>query len=100
MWQLLSEREGWSKIPRYALGGSSGGAFVLNLALRLPLDGVIPIIMAVKSSLLETKPASQDQAKTWPFPPTIFIHMPRDTGTAQGVASNAATLKKQVRFPF
>ena len=40
VWRILSEREAWSRIPHYGLGGSSGGAFVLFLAQRLPLDGV------------------------------------------------------------
>jgi hypothetical protein len=38
-WGVLAERSGWAKLPRYALGVSSGGAMVLALALRLPLDG-------------------------------------------------------------
>jgi len=38
-WGVLAERSGWAKLPRFALGVSSGGAMVLALALRLPLDG-------------------------------------------------------------
>lgn len=98
MWQELSAREGWGRKAVYALGGSSGGAFALHLALRLPLNGVIPVIMAVQSNLLESKPRAADQSKSWPFPPTFFIYMSRDEVTAQSVTSNIAVLKKQVNL--
>ena len=100
MWEELVIREGWAKIPRYALGGSSGGAFALHLAMRLPLSGVAAIIMGVQSGMLESKPRSADQSKSWPFPPTMFIHMSRDESTTQNVVANIAVLKKQARADF
>ena len=90
------EREGWAKVPRYALGGSSGGAFALHLAMRLPLSGVVSVIMAVQSVMLESKPRSADLSKSWPFPSTMYIHMSRDESTTQNVVANVAALKKQV----
>ena len=97
MWQELLEREGWGRIPHYALGGSSGGAFVLFLAQRIPLDGVAPVIMAVQPQTLEVKPrAAADATKSWNFPPTFFVHMARDEMTVEGVTADVATLKKQV----
>ena len=98
VWEELVDREGWAKIPRYALGGSSGGAFALHVAMRLPLSGVTAIIMAVQSAMLEAKPRSTDQSKSWPFPPAMFIHMSRDESTTQNVVSNIAVLKKQARL--
>ena len=95
-WEELVAREGWGRVPHYALGGSSGGAFLLYLALSVPLDGVIPVIAAVPSDGLEARPRAADSSKTWPFPPTYFVHMERDETTAKGVAANVATLKKQV----
>ena len=96
VWQELLEREGWGRIPHYALGGSSGAAFVLFLAQRIPLDGVGPVIMAVPPQTLEVKPRSADSAKSWNFPPTFFVHMARDEMTVEGVTADVATLKKQV----
>ena len=69
---------------------------MLHLAQRVPLDGVIPVIMGVQPGLLENKPHAVDLSKSWPFPPTFFIHMARDDATAQLVALDITTLKKQV----
>ncbi len=59
------------RLPRYALGASSGGAFVLQLPKLFALDAVVSQIMAVPAHLLPHKP-----------PPLLFVHMPRDTRTA------------------
>lgn len=52
----IAERESWSGLPRFALGGSSGGAFVLHLALRLQLSGLCAQLMAVQPQHLEAPP--------------------------------------------
>ena len=36
--QALTKQRGWSGLPMYALGASSGGALVLLLALKMPLQ--------------------------------------------------------------
>lgn len=36
--QALTKQRGWSELPMYALGASSGGALVLLLALKVPLQ--------------------------------------------------------------
>lgn len=95
--KTLAERSGWGSLPRFALGASSGGAMVLALALRMPLDGVCPMIMAVPPQLLETRPGDPASGKTWAFPPTFFSHMERDSNTARAVAADMAALKKQAR---
>ena len=56
VFEALAEREGWGKLPRFALGGSSGGAFALHLALRLQLSGLCIQLMAVTPENLETAP--------------------------------------------
>ena len=155
-WGVLAERSGWAKLPRFALGVSSGGAMVLALALRLPLDGArAPAAIKAAASatclgmaagglhLLRSpalrrercelrrrqctrcgrprfaarRPARRRGAhdhgraaddaggqangpgnwQNWAFPPTMFVHMERDTNTARAVAADMALLKKQAR---
>lgn len=86
--ETLSKREGWQKLPTYALGGSSGGAFALHLAMRLPLKGLCIQLMAVPSEHLLLP-------KGLTFPPTAFVHMSRDGRTAEGVKGNIDVLKTQ-----
>lgn len=97
-WAALAERAGWAKLPRYALGASSGGAMALALAQRLPLDGVCSVIMAVPPAMLEAKPGDPASGRTWAHPPAIFVHMARDANTARAVAADTAALKKQARI--
>ncbi|KAI8462388.1 MAG: hypothetical protein J3K34DRAFT_189448 [Monoraphidium minutum] len=88
----LLAREALAALPLYALGASSGGAFVLALAAELKLDGVCSEIMAshsVDEAALLAKTAFGR------YPPTAFAHMPRDARTARGVAENARVLKEQ-----
>jgi hypothetical protein len=37
------------------------------------------------------------KAAPWPFPPALFVHMPRDERTAAAVAEDIATLQSQAR---
>jgi hypothetical protein len=67
-----------SHLPLAALGVSSGGAFVLQLAKAIPLHAVVSQIMAIPPSYLVGYRGA-------PFPPTLFIHMPRDKRTGAGV---------------
>ena len=61
--------------PLSALGASSGGAFVLQLPRLIKLGAVVSQIMAIPPSMLLAPDSSQ-------FPPTLFVHMPRDERTA------------------
>jgi predicted esterase len=92
--------------PIFAFGASSGGAFALALgARRAPaLRGVIAEIMGHPSLAAwvggggATGGANAAASKSKPkYPPTAFIHMPRDGDTAALVAVNAAELKQAVR---
>ena len=56
-------------------GASSGGAFVLQLAERVPFAAIVSQIMAIPPHLLPPK-----------MPPVLFVHMPRDARTAALVA--------------
>ena len=51
--QALLKRQGWFELPLYALGGSSGGALVLMLALRMQLQvlllSCLALLMVTKS---------------------------------------------------
>lgn len=96
-WQGLLEQENWGRLPHYALGGSSGGAFAMLLAQRVTFDGVCPIAAFVQPHTLDTRPKAPDFSRSWQFPPTFFVFMERDELTAEGVASNIAVLKKQVK---
>lgn len=70
-------------LPCVALGASNGGTFVMHLPLWVPLRAVVCQIMAVREHVLAAMPGS---------PPVLFVHMPRDTRTAAGVARNVQRL--------
>lgn len=63
-------------LPLFAFGASSGGAFATLLPAA---DGPRPRGLAVQISAGHTK-AIQEEHKS--FPPTVFVHMPRDEQTA------------------
>ena len=102
VWQFLMEENNWEKIPHFALGGSSGGAFILYLAQRLQLNGLNPVIMSVPSAFLELKQKSTETAKQTSLPATFYVSMERDQILMEGggVLSNMATLSKQVWIWF
>jgi hypothetical protein len=111
----LLPREGLAAAPLFALGASSGGAFVLALAAFVRLSGVGCQIMALPPDLLlqlaesarSAPPAvpggarrlsapAADAAGTGApggYPPALFVHMPRDARTAAAVASDVAALR-------
>ena len=70
---------------------------VLLLALRMQLDGIVPQIMSLSAHMLEEKPLDPATGKSWSYPPTYFMHMALDQGTAQQVSADIAVIKsKQV----
>lgn len=101
-WEFLVEENHWENIPHFALGGSSGGAFILYLAQRVQFNGLIPVIMSVPSAFLETKTKEPGTIKQTNIPPTFYISTERDQIFLEGggVASNVATLAKQVDNSF
>ncbi|KAG2499116.1 hypothetical protein HYH03_002700 [Edaphochlamys debaryana] len=89
----LLPREGLSRLPLFALGGSSGGGFVLGL------PGVMPgRVAGVAVQGQGGPPSIAREYRTISgetYPPTVFVHMPRDTTTAQVVAKDIDAFRKE-----
>ncbi|CAK0738447.1 hypothetical protein CVIRNUC_001044 [Coccomyxa viridis] len=94
-WAVLAARENWEKLPKYALGVSSGASMVLLLALRMQLDGIVPQIMSLPPHMLEGTPSDPVSGKSWGYPPTYFMHMALDHATAQRVSADIAAIKSK-----
>lgn len=91
--KIITKREQKLKqLPIYALGASSGGGFVLLLPRTMHLKGIIAEIMAVPSQELEQ---AQQGKGGFSHPPTVFMHMPRDTRIAPVVADDVAVLESR-----
>ena len=72
---------------------------VLFLAMRMPLDGIVPQIMSLPPHMLEVKPTDPAAGKSWTYPPVYFVHMELDRATAQRVTADINILKtKQARL--
>ncbi|KAG2425049.1 hypothetical protein HYH02_015098 [Chlamydomonas schloesseri] len=120
-------------LPRYALGASSGGGFVMSLPLVFPpgyWSGLIvqiaaapPGMLAAYKQVAAAAAAAQQPLKPAPitssaaatstaatargpgppsspashsaWPPTLFVHMPRDTWLGGAVAADVAELRGQ-----
>lgn len=89
--KALSQAEQWGDLPIYALGASSGGAMVALLPFFAELQGICVQIMGVPPSVYQ----DLNTAAARPFPPTMFVHMPRDKRTAAAVAADVEALKAQ-----
>lgn len=94
--QLL-RRERLHHLPLFALGASSGGAFVLALASELPLTGVVSQIMALPPHMLTAfVERRRVNGLGGAYPPVMFVHMPRDEHTASLAEQNMQLLTEQV----
>ncbi len=80
-------REGLEGLPVFAVGASSGGA----LALALP--AVMPEVAGVIAQVRGVDPAALRLPGGRKFPPTVFIHMPRDEDNAAAVRADVAALR-------
>jgi len=82
-----NSQEGDSKVPVYAFGVGSGGAFVsttLSIAMaqnKTPLNGYISQVSAPK----KITPMARKAAADVPRPPGVFISMPRDMATRSSI---------------
>ena len=99
----LAAREKWGKgLPRYALGGSSGGAFLLNLALRLEFTALCAQIMAVRPGNLQASPhvpgASSEPACRMVGCVTDRLQE-QDNGCSAGIAFEQLVLLCAHRWP-
>ena len=75
-------------LPLYALGASSGGYLVSVLAHAIPFHA-LAIVIASGVSVAFTHPL-ESGAK---YPPSLFVHMPKDKGTAMGVQKAVEELR-------
>eukprot|EP00897_Mesotaenium_endlicherianum_P009758 jgi/Mesen1/8810/ME000053S08216 len=78
-------------LPLAALGASSGGYFVTVLAHRLKLNALAVYISSGVEAALSAEPELVEQGAR--FPPTLFVHMPRDKKMARRVARSVALLR-------
>jgi predicted esterase len=79
-------------LPLYGLGASSGGMFVLMLASHSA-----PRFTAITSQIMALYPAEEEmelriRQSSHPYPPTLFVHMPRDEMTARAVSECRSVL--------
>eukprot|EP01025_Chloroclados_australasicus_P017447 TRINITY_DN1890_c1_g1_i4.p1 TRINITY_DN1890_c1_g1~~TRINITY_DN1890_c1_g1_i4.p1 ORF type:complete len:349 (-),score=34.21 TRINITY_DN1890_c1_g1_i4:191-1237(-) len=82
----LIELNNWAQLPLYAIGSSSGGLFVLYLSQKINIQGLCVQGAALSNASLEKFFQQTDKTNTSSiFPPTIFIHMKRDTNLHQRV---------------
>ena len=89
-------------VPRFAMGASSGGAFSALLPTYTqpphpPWRAVAVQIMGVPPDMLSMAPttssSSDGNASTpAPYPPSLWVHMPRDAALGELVSSDLAAL--------
>lgn len=77
----------------YLLGVSSGGAFAMILPQLMQVDGLIIQIMGLPSSILAATLAEASASQSTSYPPTVFMHMPKDGHVGSLVESNINDLK-------
>lgn len=82
------KRENLEDKPLYVMGASSGGQLALTLPVIMEeISGVYAQVRGVDDSLFQS-------SKHKPYPPTAFVHMPRDQDNAKIISQNIKTLKK------
>jgi len=72
--------------PLFGLGASSGGFFVMSLACSIDFAAISPQIAALPWTTLHRC------VLRGRYPPTAFVHMPRDARTATAVAAAVKVL--------
>jgi hypothetical protein len=90
-------------VPRFAMGASSGGAFAALLPVYTrsphpPWRAVCSQIMGVPPEMLTMPDASErNNGTSTPvmFPPSLWVHMPRDPRLAGLVAADVAMLRAE-----
>ncbi|KAG0488966.1 hypothetical protein HPP92_007777 [Vanilla planifolia] len=73
------------KLPLVALGASSGGHFVSALATEMRFSS---IVLMIAEGLFDPSVMLKD------YPPTLFLHMPKDTRRMRMIAANMETLRR------
>ncbi|KXZ45587.1 hypothetical protein GPECTOR_53g80 [Gonium pectorale] len=93
--ETVLPREGLSKLPLFAMGGSSGGSFVLSLPIVMPgvFKGIVAQIGGVPPGVMKQYQGMGASTGGAPWPPTMFVHMPRDRHLAALVALDLQEMK-------
>lgn len=81
-------------LPLYGLGASSGGMFVLMLASSQPEPRFTAICSQIMALFPEDEMEYRIEHSAGRYPPTLFVHMPRDKMTARAVKESIAVLNK------
>ncbi|XP_059663327.1 uncharacterized protein LOC132309000 [Cornus florida] len=80
------EKYKFEKIPLVALGASSGGYFVSLLATNLRFSSITIMIAEGMFDQMDI---------TKKYPPTLFVHMPKDEARKQRIDENLEVLKEK-----
>ncbi|KAG1674120.1 hypothetical protein FOA52_015750 [Chlamydomonas sp. UWO 241] len=89
--QRLLKRERLANLPLYAFGASSGGGFVLALAAVFPFDAICSQIMGLPAPFMAVLLTDETLLE---YPPTLLVHMPRDTHTHKLVKETMMAVHK------
>ena len=73
------------QLPRMGMGASSGGAFLFQVYQVAKFKSMVSYVMGHSFS--------EEEMKSQNLPSTGYVHMPRDTWTAEAVAHHVASLK-------
>ncbi|KAI5000387.1 hypothetical protein ZWY2020_004976 [Hordeum vulgare] len=82
--QSWTAKNGLGDLPVVALGASSGGYFVSRLAAKMSLTAVVMMISEGAFDLAGAPPG---------YPPSMFLHMPKDRKRAALVGRNVKMLR-------
>ncbi|XP_076905005.1 uncharacterized protein LOC143560622, partial [Bidens hawaiensis] len=80
------EKRNLEKLPVVALGASSGGYFVSMLASKMRFSS---IVVMIAEGVFENIDATKD------YPPTLFVHMPKDKRRKRLIDANVGVLRNQ-----
>lgn len=80
------EKNGLEKLPLVGLGASSGGYFLSTLATEVKFRGIVLMIASGLYDKMHEIPPY--------YPPTLFVHMPKDVERAKKVDTHIGLLKK------
>ncbi|KAJ9685918.1 hypothetical protein PVL29_015010 [Vitis rotundifolia] len=84
--QWWIEKNKLEKLPLVALGASSGGYFVSVLATNLRFSSITLMIAEGRFRKMDI---------TKDYPPTLFVHMPKDQARKQRIAENMEILRNK-----
>ncbi|PON90661.1 Alpha/Beta hydrolase fold containing protein [Trema orientale] len=79
-------KQGLEKLPLVALGASSGGFFVSVLATELNFSSITLMIAEVVFDRVE---------KVENYPPTLFVHMPKDADRQKKIDKSMALIRNK-----